>query len=125
MDTEVKKAWLERLRNPKSRKAIGSLKDDEGGLCCLGHLCKLFPNAKFIRGGFNEKDWYFLGRTGDLPAKVREWAMLASEDPIVIYKGCKLTLSNLNDGDFSPANEIKRIRGLTLSQIADLIDEQL
>ena len=38
---ELLDRWLERLRDPKARKARGRLRNKRGGMCCLGHLADL------------------------------------------------------------------------------------
>ena len=47
MKRDNKHRWLERLRDPKSKKARGKLANSKGGMCCLGHLedmlCGLDP----------------------------------------------------------------------------------
>ena len=67
MHPNLKKAWLERLEDPKSRKARGRLRNKTGGMCCLGHLAEIaYPNGKWDESGnylphTQASDYYHLG----------------------------------------------------------------
>lgn len=125
MNEEVKRLWQERLLDPNSKQTRGWLgRIKGGGRCCLGHLCDLAveqgvipPPEKHTTDGYDGKKVHYLSYgkenyQSELPEEVVKWAELEESDPLVEWRGDRLTLSVMNDG--------KKLR---LPQIALLIEQ--
>jgi hypothetical protein len=68
--------WVKRLQDPKSKQAYGRLRDNEGGMCCLGHLCHVYAPRLWRKdppGG-----WVYLGSKNLLPEKLKRLTGLDS-----------------------------------------------
>ncbi len=125
MKPEIKKLWSDALNSGNYRQGKGQLLKD-GEFCCLGVLCDVYVRQT------NLAEWLpsepVTGRhmiidknalagdyiTSGLPWYVRQWAGDLSYDPLILYKGESLPLSQLNDAF-----------GLDFKQIAQLIEDQL
>lgn len=116
MDAKVKKLWVNALRSRKFRKGTKCLRPTANTFCCLGVLSELALRRKVINN-YEYED-------GSLPDAVRDWAGLSDVDPDVKFKGEKLCLSELNDGN-SYANGKFIRKPLPFSRIADIIEKQL
>lgn len=115
MNAEIKKKWLEKLRDPKTKQARYGLGFKSGGRCCLGVLCDLGVEAGIVQitGELNGELCYGTNlATNYLPPEVQQWADIDS-DPRVVSQKEKQRLSWFND------NKLK------FTEIADLIEEQL
>jgi hypothetical protein len=122
MNPEIRKLWVEKLRDPETKQGRGHLKDEVGGLCCLGVLTELWRQSEDNTEGF---DW--IGNascqplnpcamgSGYLRQQVIEWAGLRSNNPILHLSKSEgsNSLAGLNDN------------GCTFLQIADLIEKHL
>ena len=108
MNKLVKEAWVARLRSGDYKQGEGQLFDGERH-CCLGVLCELYKDTK--GGKWSEPDVedvkigdprFFMEEEGILPEKVRKWAGLDRQDPVVELEtdqGVRMvSLSELNDG---------------------------
>ena len=124
---EVKPLILAALRDPDAEQTKGHLMD-KSGMCCLGVIteCAIKAGVQLRREWNDEEGEYTYlynlpGRDYEsmdsavLPTPVREWAGLRTSDPFIGAEG---------DYHFS-ATTANDLRGLTLPQIADLIEENL
>ena len=127
---EVKAAWLEKLRSGEIPQTRGVLKRVEHvygnppGMCCLGLVCEAYADAhpdEKVWGEVNEgsKAVPFLNIYAVTPSAVDNWAFGCNtegmSDPYAVeMPSGKTTLWKLND-----------VSGLTFSEIADIIEEQL
>jgi hypothetical protein len=68
IDRELVIKWVKRLQDPKSKQAHSVLRDEQGGMCCLGHLCHVYAPGLWRKG---LGDWSYLGETTLLPEKIR------------------------------------------------------
>ena len=119
MNKEVKALWLDALRSGKYEQGLGTLCDvnDDGDrkFCCLGVLCDVaIEQGLPIEVQVNSHTTIYDDSSGYLPDSVREWAGLASYNPLVKVNGEERAVAQVNDtGDFDfPA-------------IADLIEASL
>jgi hypothetical protein len=127
MKADIKKKWLKALRSGKYRKARGALRKSTG-FCCLGVLTDLYikETGKGEWGKYQDGDYHFRHETGALPAAVRRWSGIRSEDPHSKVKrkeehgGGFCSLAILNDG--SPDAGIKPH---SFKKIADIIERDL
>lgn len=119
MNSEVKKLWLEALRDGKRKQTKAMLRDSEG-FCCLGVLCDLYGEAHGVKWG-PSSDYSttrsFMTQVHLPPPEVMHWAGLTVRDPIVeegeTFDAIPLTLSGMNDG------------GASFLEIADKIEQKL
>lgn len=123
MNEEVKTLWLEALRSGKYEQAKGYLRDGDF-YCPLGVLCDLYPGGKWKQDKFIEdildKVYYFSVTVSNKvpsytspPSAVVHWAELEDPQPFITIGNDSTNLTRLNDD------------GLTLSQLADLIERFL
>jgi hypothetical protein len=124
MNPQVKAQWLTALRSGEYEQAKGALhrltasSDEDGeervaGWCCYGVLCDVAAKngVQVIRKSDSDREFeYFDGDMSWLPTKVYDWAGLDDRDPVVDGK----SLAYRND-----------FRGMSLAEIADLIEEHL
>ena len=75
MKADIKQRWIERLE-AGPRKARLALRDDQGGRCCLGHLCDLAVEDGVVSWRHADGSWAcgWSGQTAVLPEEVVEWA---------------------------------------------------
>ena len=127
---EVKAAWLEKLRSGEIPQTRGVLKRTEQwageppGMCCLGLVCEAYADAHPDEKVWGEvsadnKSVPFLGIHAVTPSAVDNWAFgcdtSGMSDPYEVeMPSGKATLWRLND-----------VNGLTFSEIADIVEEQL
>lgn len=131
MKPEIKQAWIEALRSGNYQQTTKVLRDDTG-FCCLGVLCELHNQAlvslEHSWEGDKDNNYYFYhGSCGTLSSSVIDWSDIGGCNPKVdvfhyggVLPACiesnrdlKWSLAELNDN------------GLTFSQVADIIQEQL
>ena len=112
MNADVKVRWVERLRSGGDEQGRGALRQDNA-FCCLGVLCDIYAQETGTKWDAACYDMSFLGRSGDLPTAVCNWAGLDTWDPYVTIDGEVNVLAVANDA------------GSTFAQIADLIEEGL
>jgi hypothetical protein len=120
MRPEIKQRWIAALRSGKYQQAKSYL-NFNGRFCCLGVLCDVVkedvggkwaqveeapPASMFVVDDVME--------TGVLPPAVLKFAGLHHNPEVRTSNGHLKMLSQLNDND-----------GLSFSEIADLIEEQL
>lgn len=123
MNPEIKKAWVEKLRDPNIKQTKGVLHSVRGGqekFCCLGVLCTLAAEAGVVEAKRQEAG--ILVRYGPpggvfgyednvLPDVVSRWAGLdGHQSPTLPVSGHALAV--MND------------RGIRFSVIADLIERE-
>jgi hypothetical protein len=139
MNEDVRRQWLAALRSGEFTQGKNTLTkiQSEGPdtYCCLGVLCALAERAGVtgsrvisLRSWDPESDSYCTEQvrqyvpadypTADratgvqyLPEPVAEWLGTGTSKPKVMYKGCAVSLTDLNDA-----------HNLTFAQIADLIE---
>jgi hypothetical protein len=117
MNAEIKKLWVEDLRQNPDLQGTGYLRPGNK-FCCLGRLCELFKRETG-KGEWLESGRFAVGGDSDnilLVPPVIVWAGMNSINPPVTNPNTKSgdNLANLNDsGDF------------TFPQLADLIEAQL
>lgn len=124
MNAEIKKLWVDKLRDPATKQAKGALKRDDA-FCCLGVLCDIYISATGltswetgddvdggVRIGFRIPGSKHV-ETAVLPVAVSNWAGLDSSDPHVYINLKDNNLTNVNDNI------------ATFPEIADLIEAQL
>lgn len=110
MKPEIKQRWIQALRSGEYQQTKGTLHNDKG-FCCLGVLCDLYAKEHSHHSWVLYGDRYkMIDETGILPIKVKRWAGLNENNPII--EGYA-SLAELNDGCF------------TFEQIAQIIEEQL
>ena len=104
MNQIPKALWLARLRDPNAKQARGRLREGDS-MCCLGHACD-------VSGVGEWKDDSYSGIADVLPCAVSDWLGMDSLRGVFRYleHGLSSHLADLNDN------------GLTLSQIADVIE---
>jgi hypothetical protein len=115
MNTNIKRLWVEDLRQNPDLQGTGKLKRGDK-FCCLGRLCEVY--RKETGKGEWDDDGIFILQTNDvesydcvtLPPNVVEWAGLNCVSPSI--EGNQL--ADLNDAGI-----------LTFPDIADLIDKHL
>lgn len=121
MNPEIKEKWLAWLRDPNNTQTVGCLKDDQG-YCCLGGLTDVYIKEHEIdwkldslEGSFGLPDPHQNQdlEVGVLPSFVMKWAGFDSQNPFVMFKGHRESISRLND-DYEQ----------TFADIADVIEEQ-
>lgn len=113
MNPDVKARWLAALRSGEYVQGQGRLRrhDADGTTyhCCLGVLCELAAAngvAEYRHGLFYGLTTQLeTGLNGVLPVDVKEWAGLASGDPMV---GGRL-LSTWNDTERSSFDDISHL----------------
>jgi hypothetical protein len=139
MNPEVKKLWVDALRSGEYKQGTSTLirhLEESVEYCCLGVLTelynKLFPgklsyekqdngNTKVSAGieNFNTStpitsEAYLIKPVIQWAGLGSDWVGLGSDNPIVEYNGCKISLAVLNDDN-----------KLTFDEIADCIDNSL
>lgn len=122
MNPEVKKLWVDALRNGGYQQGKGCLNNaDDGTFCCLGVLCDIAHEAGItsMESAESVDDPYIMysygGNKYALPYEVSKWAGLATDDPTLVIEGGKtFMVSYLNDEE-----------DYTFKQIADLVEAQL
>ena len=116
MNKNVAKRWVNALRSGKYRKTKDILKRVRGktvSFCALGVLCDLYqkdPKTTKLKEtagtSWDENAIVIGGMDQRLPSKVKKWAGLRSDDPVV------------NDASIGDYND----RGYTFKRIADIIE---
>lgn len=119
MNPEIKKLWLEALRDPKARQCTGKLEDMNGANCPLGLLARLyqkqFPEDLNIYPHTDKTYIVFVCKSKVFPLSMIKWAGLKDEfNPNIKYNNQICNVADLND-----------TFRLNFSQIADIIEEQL
>jgi hypothetical protein len=141
MDAEIKAQWVAALREPERKQGLGKLRSAYGGQCCLDVLAELAANAGVlpqpvleewedfddpestpdhpVMTQAEEYSYQWVDAAGGdhyetelLPNPVMKWAELDYSNPEVDYQGTPTYLSELND-----------VIGLSLAEIADLIEQ--
>lgn len=114
MNSEIKAKWVAALRSGEYRQGEKVLRYEDQ-FCCLGVLCEL--HRQDTGDGWDPLstgDFIYGGKSYLPPDNVIEWAGLDSDAPSVVGDdGYFRGLPDLNDD------------GLSFTQIADLIEEQL
>jgi len=126
MNPEIKDRWIAALRSGSYKQTQGQLRSvsEPNCYCCLGVLADLYLKDTQqdwrLQAGVDEEGSdqkrYLLHRNCflDLSLEVLGWAGLHDSNPVVIYDDEGWSLAELNDDV-----------GLSFTQIADIIDEQL
>lgn len=109
MNPEIKAQWLTALRSGEYVQGTGGLRSTGDEFCCLGVLCDLAAKVGVAEW---EQDSYRLlydmdGTSAILPESVQKWAGVSSH-------------GDYGDGYLASDNDS---RGLSFSQIADIIEE--
>jgi hypothetical protein len=117
MNAEIKKLWVEDLRQNPELQGTGYLRSGNK-FCCLGRLCELFKRETG-KGEWLKSGRFAVGDDSDkkiLVPPVIVWAGMNSINPAV-------TDPNTKSGDnLAALNDSGRY---TFLQLADLIEEQL
>jgi hypothetical protein len=118
MNAEIKKLWVEDLRQNPDLQGTGSLRKGDK-FCCLGRLCEVFKNQSSQGDWDHNNDFVLAGHrdNGVLPVAVAEWAGLDDVNP-------SATPPEDTDGRASLA-ELNDSGHYTFVQLADIIEEQL
>ena len=137
MNPAIKSSWTDNLRNPEAIQGHGTLRNEEGGRCCLDFLNQMCSDADMqaepvlipsaVGGCYGYADtksgsgdeFFFIKdgyQTVVLTNACVEWSGVSERDPKVKWpqdgnNGASYHLSYLND-----------VEGLTLPEIAELID---
>jgi hypothetical protein len=107
MNREVAALWTAKLRSGEIEQGTNRLRNDAGGMCCLGVLCEISQLSTWgITGGGKST---YLGRRIYLPDPVKEWAGMVEDNGYIEEIGTSLV--GLNDG------------GASFEEIADIIDK--
>jgi hypothetical protein len=117
MNPEIKQKWIDALGvYPQSQNAL----KNPDGFCCLGVLCDIYAQEHNVSWNKDngETCQTLYGSSDYLPVAVVNWAGLEDYNPTVNYfdedeTAYQVELSVLNDD------------GITFSEIAKLIEEQL
>src|SRR6266404_6801465 len=90
MKKAIATRWVKALRSGKYSQCTGSLSkespDDEVSYCCLGVLCEISEQGKWVPEGYREGKGYGATRKeaahceGQLPSTVVKWAGLKTDD---------------------------------------------
>ena len=134
MNANVKRKWINALRNGNYKKCRYCLHDDDE-YCCLGVLTQLYLEEHNLTWERRkpEDPYYFGNAETALPDLVQEWAGLSENDPIVsiehedyaaAWEDTKVCLSTLNDGT-SKTDGDGVVHPYTFREIADFIERQL
>ena len=122
MNPEIKAKWIAALRSGKYEQCTGMLHKKGDGFCCLGVLCDLKgstweppadPGAEMMVTDD--------GKSKDLPDSVMAWAGLIGTSPVV---NISRIYETLDGGEYSCLAELND-NGMTFSEIADIIEEEL
>lgn len=109
--------WVAALRSKKYKQTQYRLKDNVGGMCCLGVGCEVYRNAynnnHKIKLNWNGRN-YFLGSSGAMPEDVYRYFGLYNPNVEVKYKNDFISLGRLNDNE-----------GLTFHEIANIIEREI
>lgn len=127
LDPKVKASWIEALRSNKYKQGEGALERD-GCNCCLGVLCKIYPNVLvsshkpsgktvFSYGQFQECNYLPPSLAYEVfgNEKVTSVTINLTEDSIA-----KLTLISTKHGNPNPRFSIHSASGTTLATLNDL-----
>lgn len=111
MNQEVKKLWVEAARSGQYKQGMGQLREGNC-FCIMGVLCDVYSKAYGLPWGVGTGlNPNFSGP----PLIIKEWAGLTGYTaPYVKIQGERLNLVTLNDA-----------LQLSLSELADIIEEQL
>lgn len=131
MDQEIKRRWVERLRDPDRKQARGVLRTGDGAQCCLDVLNELgceagiqpYPVLKEnedyneVFAGEHDHPEYFVyddshtdydgkvmpfEQSLDLTHRVMTWAGLEEDNPVVHFPGGKTSSpGHIGNGQFS------------------------
>ena len=128
MNSDVKKKWVDKLKNGGLSQTNSALKTPDGH-CCLGVLCEVYSEE--VGGEWEENSidnvdgeplhcYSFLDSATVLPVVVMEWAELDETNPCVVVENYntaqsyETSLAELNDDE-----------GRTFEEIADIIESEL
>ncbi len=122
MKPEIAELWAKTLESGKYTQTTGKLNrlvdhdKTPAGLCCLGVLCELAIEAgvemrvrdEALADSPNMAWRYYAENNNTLPAVVRIWSGMTSDDGGLHYDGETTTLAILNDKG-TPFTEIAKI----------------
>lgn len=124
MNREIAEKWTDALRSGEYAQCTGALNAPGKGHCCLGVLCELAVEAgvpvetvEVDRRRLDAAPWHVVsydGMTDVLPARVRDWAEMASSD------GELDEYHEAYGGDLALWND----HGATFAEIADAIEAE-
>lgn len=128
MNPEIKTQWLEALRSGEYQQGHMALRNTSNQFCCLGVLCDLYAKAHPEESTdmlWSLKDtgtlYWFGGDDGIPPAKIREWAGLPSQNPVILVKTADEHIASSPCVNISDLND----NGMSFADIANYIEEQL
>lgn len=134
MKPEVKTAWVEALRSGEYTQGTEMLLQPGVGYCCLGVLCDLAVKSGEIEDLTFENGIVRVGErasNAELIDAVSQWAGLVGVNPVVVFEGEAVPISEVNDGGL-PLNAYDHDNDEQVystpqpfSVIADLIEAQL
>lgn len=109
---ENARKWVQALRSGEFQQAKGTLRDQDGRMCCLGVACEVYRRE--VGGEWRDEQFGPPGESfqgGFLPLGVRDWLGLASH--FALPKDRRRSLVRCNDS-----------YGATFEEIADLIESE-
>ena len=114
MNKRIKKLWVAALRSGEYTQGRGRLRNRADEFCCLGVLCNIHAQEHPEIAAAQRTSLEYMGSYAQLPKAVVRWAGLeTSPGTCVRIAGNLNFLAVYND------------RGVSFSQIADAIEEQL
>lgn len=126
MKRSIRSRWIRALRSGKYKQGEGNLlkmnADGTGNYCCLGVLCELAAKDGVVawRNTPGEPVLNINGETGMLPMSVQQWADIKDNRG---WLTSNPTVSQDDDNYEVVASEANDEEGLTLREIADLIQK--
>ena len=126
----IKQQWLAALRSGDYEQNKGRLRVGNK-FCALGVLVDLHSKASYSKWEESEAGWRYLDADGSnedyfLTPAVQKWAKLTGPGPKLTYNEVVgVSLVNLNDGDVYDPKYKGEVPGLSFSELANLIEEQL
>ena len=143
MNQEIKAKWVNALRSGDYEQGQGALKNPDGQYCCLGVLCDLYDKHRMEEFGA-ESSWAvdtvslneYISVLGDrtevgVPSnEVVDWAGLPDNNPEVLIDLPEVLIleDEIEEEKYQyelPIAELNDDHGLTFTELADLIEEQL
>ena len=131
---EVKQMWTTALRSGEFKQTRATLRDGNGGMCCLGVLCELHRRATGDElAELWESDCVYGDESYTPPLSVHEWALTSSPDASYPIGGLQFRERVTEDPSdrtdaglrrsllLSEAND----NGSTFNEIANAIDKYL
>lgn len=130
MNEQVKQQWIGDLLDNPNSQGRGALRPTDTTFCCLGRLCHLHPENNWTFS-LIEGVYVWENENTYIPYKVKEWAELSSDNPLISVPANDPLFDRLNplgesDGKYVTVSLISvNDNGFTFEEIAHLIDKYL